>query len=59
MAIKKSLKSVIFSIIKKFLKRKNFDSQKLLLLHNIRIDSHRFVVQRALSLMYEEMRGVK
>ena len=41
-------------IIKKMLfKNKDTNSRNLLLLHNIRIDSHRFVVQRALSLMSE------
>lgn len=29
-------------------------NSKLLLLHNIRIESHRFVTQRALSLLYEK-----
>ncbi|GAB6182731.1 CapA family protein [Thermodesulfovibrio hydrogeniphilus] len=36
------------------LPNKDKENRALLLLHNIRIDSHRFVVQRALSLMYEE-----
>ena len=34
--------------------KKNKSSNGLLLLHNIRIDSHRFTVQRALSLMFEK-----
>lgn len=47
--------SKIKRIIRKvlFLKR-NIDNRNLMLLHNIRIDSHRFVVQRALSLLSEE-----
>lgn len=41
-------------LIRKFLfKSRCFDRQNLLLLHNIRIDTHRFVVQRALSLLSE------
>lgn len=32
---------------------RNVDKRNILLLHNIRIDSHRFVVQRALSLLSE------
>lgn len=44
------------SLIKKyFIKRYQDESyQGLMLLHNIRIDTHRFVVQRALSELYEE-----
>ena len=34
-------------------KRAGLRQRNLLLLHNIRIDSHRFVVQRALSLLFE------
>lgn len=42
-------------IIKKlFFKNRNIDNKNLMLLHNIRIDSHRFVVQRALSLISEK-----
>ena len=44
---------VKFMIKKLFFKNRNLDNKKLMLLHNIRIDSHRFVVQRALSLMSE------
>ncbi len=41
-------------IIKKiFFRNRNKDNRNLMLLHNIRIDSHRFVVQRALSLIAE------
>jgi len=44
----------IKSIIKKiFFKNRNANGRNLLLLHNIRIDSHRFLVQRALSLKSE------
>lgn len=43
------------SIIKKlFFKNRNIENRNLMLLHNIRIDSHRFVVQRALSLISEK-----
>lgn len=38
-------------VVKLFFKNKNKDNQNLMLLHNIKIDSHRFVVQRALSLI--------
>jgi poly-gamma-glutamate synthesis protein (capsule biosynthesis protein) len=38
-----------------FFKNRNVDNRNLLLLHNIKIDSHRFVVQRALSLLSEEL----
>lgn len=42
-------------MIKKFLfPKRGVDSRNLMLLHNIRIDSHRFLVQRALSLISEE-----
>jgi len=41
-------------LVKRFLFSKDAtDNKNLLLLHNIRIDTHRFVVQRALSLMSE------
>lgn len=36
-------------------RKENMDNKNLLLLHNIRIDSHRFVVQRALSLISEKI----
>lgn len=47
--------------LKKFLKKhilgyNDSEYRNLLLLHNIKIDSHRFVVQRALSLIIEEKR---
>lgn len=42
-------------IVKKILFiKKNKNDRNLLLLHNIRIDTHRFVVQRALSLISED-----
>jgi hypothetical protein len=49
------LKSRIKCIIKMLLgiQKNQEQSNSLLLLHNIRIDSHRFTVQRALSLKYE------
>ncbi|MBE0472149.1 MAG: CapA family protein [Methyloprofundus sp.] len=49
-------KSKIKRTIKMLLGRQNNQQQNngLLLLHNIRIDSHRFTVQRALSLKYEK-----
>jgi len=46
------LKNVIKKIIRK--DKKNEKDKALLLLHNIRIDSHRFTVQRALRLKYEK-----
>ena len=49
------LKSKIKRTIKRLLgiQKSQEQSNGLLLLHNIRIDSHRFIVQRALSLKYE------
>lgn len=49
------LKSIIKRTIKMLLgiQKNQEQSNNLLLLHNIRIDSHRFTVQRALSLKYE------
>lgn len=42
-------------IIKKFFfPNRGIDSRNLMLLHNIRIDSHRFLVQRALGLISEK-----
>ena len=42
-------------IIKRFIfSRDNSDKRNLLLLHNIRIDTHRFIMQRALSLISED-----
>ena len=43
-------------VIKELFKKDNssIDKKHLLLLHNIRIDSHRFLVQRALSLISEK-----
>jgi hypothetical protein len=53
-----SKKSTIITRLKTFIighlhKEKVMHRRNLLLLHNIRIDSHRFVVQRALSLISE------
>ena len=36
-----------------FNSKQNNDKRNLMLLHNIRIDSHRFLVQRALSIISE------
>jgi len=49
------LKSKLKRVIKNLLGRQNYQEKGngLLLLHNIRIDSHRYTVQRALSLKYE------
>jgi poly-gamma-glutamate synthesis protein (capsule biosynthesis protein) len=52
-------KNIILGIIKYLVKRlilrnTNKQDKGLLLLHNIRIDSHRYIVQRALSLLYEK-----
>ncbi|MGO3406061.1 CapA family protein [Marinomonas sp.] len=51
-----SFKFKVKKMIKIVLGRKSNSEQSngLLLLHNIRIDSHRFTVQRALSLKYED-----
>ena len=48
----------LFSKVKKiirkaFFSKRHIDNKNLMLLHNISIDSHRFVVQRALSLLSE------
>jgi poly-gamma-glutamate synthesis protein (capsule biosynthesis protein) len=49
-----SILGKIKGIIKKMLfENRDTNDRNLLLLHNIRIDSHRFVVQRALSLISE------
>lgn len=37
-----------------FFKNRNLQNRRLLLLHNIRIESHRYAVQRALSFLYEK-----
>jgi poly-gamma-glutamate synthesis protein (capsule biosynthesis protein) len=52
-------KSKLSTKIKWFIKvlffpTRGLENRNLLLLHNIRIDSHRFVVQRALSYLHEE-----
>lgn len=47
------LRIIKFFIKKIFYNKKEINNKNLLLLHNIRIDSHRFVVQRALSLLSE------
>jgi hypothetical protein len=46
-------------VIKYFLRDRAKNYRNLLLLHNIKIDSHRFVVQRALSLISEDINVVK
>ncbi|MCK4386472.1 MAG: CapA family protein [Candidatus Pacebacteria bacterium] len=51
-----NFRQIIKYLIKRLLFKKNMiDNKNLLLLHNIRIDSHRFVVQRALSLISEKI----
>ena len=51
---KYNIKQMIKYFFKKLFTRKKYiDERNLLLLHNIRIESHRFVVQRALSLISE------
>ena len=42
-------------LIKLFLNMRNKDQMNLLLLHNIRIESHRFLVQRALHIKSEKI----
>jgi len=50
----KQITSIIYSLIKQlFFSTKNIKSRELLLLHNVRIESHRFATQRALSLLTE------
>jgi len=49
-----SIQKLKYIIKKLFFENKNSNSKNLLLLHNIRIDSHRFVVQRTLSLISEK-----
>ena len=47
--------SKIYCIIKQlFISNKDIKSRELLLLHNVRIESHRFATQRALSLLTEK-----
>jgi poly-gamma-glutamate synthesis protein (capsule biosynthesis protein) len=48
------MQKIVFWIKEKLALGDNQKSRNLLLLHNIRIESHRFVVQRALSLLYEK-----
>ncbi len=48
------LQKIKHIVEKLFLKKRNSNKMNLMLLHNIRIDSHRFIVQRALSLISEE-----
>ena len=43
-------------IIKYLFKNKSKNNAMLLLLHNIKIESHRYSTQRALSLLYEKVR---
>lgn len=47
------LKIIKYLILKLLYRNRDIDKRNLMLLHNIRIDSHRFVVQRALSLLSE------
>ena len=47
------IKKIIKNFVKMVLNIRNCDSKNLLLLHNIRIESHRFLVQRALSVLSE------
>jgi len=50
-----NLKSKVKFFIKKFFFRRKFQrSRNLMLLHNIKIDSHRFLVQQALQLLIEK-----
>ena len=52
---KMKLLSVVKWILKKIIfPSKGQDNGDLLLLHNIKIDSHRFIVQRALNLLIEK-----
>lgn len=54
------LLSKIKWLIKKLLfPNRGIDNKNLMLLHNVRIDSHRFLVQRALSLISETKEQVK
>jgi poly-gamma-glutamate synthesis protein (capsule biosynthesis protein) len=56
LSVNASLKQKVKYIIKYFLCTETINANNmLLLLHNIRIDSHRFIVQRALSLMFEKV----
>jgi poly-gamma-glutamate synthesis protein (capsule biosynthesis protein) len=48
-----SLTQTLKFFLKKFVLRRPLRDNKVLLLHNLKIDSHRFVVQRALSLICE------
>ncbi|MBT5400447.1 hypothetical protein HOL24_07895 [bacterium] len=49
------LLSVVKWILKKIIfPSKGHNNRYLLLLHNIKIDSHRFIVQRALNLLIEK-----
>ena len=57
MAISNNIRliSKIYCIIKQlFISNKDIKSRELLLLHNVRIESHRFATQRALSLLTEK-----
>ena len=49
----KLLSKIKFIFKKLLFPKRRADNRNLMLLHNIRIDSHRFLVQRALSLMSE------
>jgi len=55
-SVNTSLKQKVKYVIKYFLFPKTISANNmLLLLHNIRIDSHRLIVQRALSLIFEKV----
>ena len=51
---KNIIRKIIWIMKKIFCSNKNKENRNLMLLHNIRIESHRFVVQRALSLISEK-----
>lgn len=42
-----------------FFDNRNLQNRSLLLLHNIRIESHRYAVQKALSILYEKKKNDK
>lgn len=53
------LTKIKWFIKKLFSQKRGINARNLMLLHNLRIDSHRFLVQRALSLLIEEHRCEK
>jgi poly-gamma-glutamate synthesis protein (capsule biosynthesis protein) len=48
------LKKIFYFIKLLLFQKRNIKERSLLLLHNIRIESHRYIVERALSLLYEK-----